>query len=204
MRARAKRRGVTVVEVLMALAMLAIGASGVIAMQKVTVVANRDAKSLGTATEIARAWVERLRADAILWNHPSALDSTSDLNQTTWLENVKLPQNGAWFRPANTGALIFGMHDALGLDQPSANPVGGHGPYCVNLRLTWLRMNQSMRAEVRVYWLREGVSRSGTTQTVANPLCGADPNNPPPVQYDTDLYHFVHMTTELRRNDPMN
>lgn len=198
-------RAVTVIEVMMALSMFAIGASGIIAMQKITIVANRDAKNLETASEIARAWLERLRADAVVWNHPSSLDANPDLADTTWLNGkVNVPQSAAWFRPTNTAAKIYGMHDALGRDQPSENPPGGQGPYCVNLRLSWLRVNQSMRAEVRVYWLREGVSHSGTTQPVANPLCGGDPNNPPLVQNLTEVYHFVHMVTEIRRNDPAN
>ena len=43
---RRAQRGYTIVELVMSLAVLAIGASGVIAMQKVAVASNRHAKDL--------------------------------------------------------------------------------------------------------------------------------------------------------------
>ena len=97
-RARGRgRRGYTVIEVMIALTLLAVGTSGVIAMQKVTAIANRDARCLVVATQIARSWIERLRADATQWNHPSAIDVNSDLADTRWLKSV----SGVWFRPTD-------------------------------------------------------------------------------------------------------
>lgn len=194
---RSSSRGVTIIEIVMAMGVLAVGTSGIIAMQKVTVVANRDARNIETANEIARTWIERLRADAAVWNHPSGLNSMTDLDETVWLNGYVRPQNApAWVRPENAKLKLYGVHDALGRDDPSGQNLDG--PFCVNLRLTWHRPNRSMRAEVRVYWLRQGIQ--GTTKTVPNPLCGATPNNPPNVQYDTDLYHFVQATTLINQN----
>ena len=45
-----RSRGYTVIELLMALTVLALGASGVVAMQRVTLESNRYAKNLAIAT----------------------------------------------------------------------------------------------------------------------------------------------------------
>lgn len=195
-RLRRFSRGVTMIEIVMAMGVLAVGTSGIIAMQKVTVVANRDARNMEIANEIARTWLERLRADAMVWNHPSAINPSSDLAETVWLNSYVKPQNApAWVRPENTKLKLYGVHDALGRDDTTGYL---EGPFCVNLRLTWHRPNRSMRAEVRVYWQRQGIQ--GTTKTLAKPLCGAAANNPPDIQYDNDIYHFVHATTLINQN----
>ena len=53
-----RARGYTVIEVMIALTLLAIGTSGIIAMQKVTSVTNREARNLVIANQIARTWME--------------------------------------------------------------------------------------------------------------------------------------------------
>ncbi len=203
MRRRIKSRGSTVIEVLMAISVLAVGASGIIALQKVTTVANRNAKNLEIANEIARTWVERLQSDAMVWNHPSALDPNSDIGDTRWLlNNVDDPGTEQWFRPVDGTANIYGVHYATGNDDPSGSL---NGPFCVNLRLTWLRPEQDLvRAEVRVYWLRGGIQpHVADLPDVEDPLCGSTPSPAPGVGGQIELYHFVHVTTALRKNQPL-
>jgi type IV pilus assembly protein PilV len=201
----ARRRGSTIVEVMMALAMLAVGISGLIALQKVTSVANRDARKLEVANQIARTWIERLRADALLWNYGAA---SSDLGaETVWLTGrVQLPGAEAWFRPENQVLKIYGVHDGFGMDDQTGNR---DGPYCVNLRLQWLYGTLDdglVRAEVRVYWLRQGIQSSAVQGTlsmqVPTPLCGAAPNAPPAVDSAMDVFHLVHVATALAKNNP--
>jgi hypothetical protein len=201
---RSRSRGTTVIEVMMALAMMAIGASGIIAMQKLAIVSNRDAKNLEVANEIARTWIERLRGDAMLWNHPSPLFANTDLEtDTVWLAgHVQNPGTANWFRPTNQSVTIYGVHDSLGRDDPTAQSFP-NGPFCVNIRLTWLRPNLSARAEVRVYWLRQGIGSWSVPSVPASPLCGADPAAPPAIQFQTQTYHFVHIATEIRQNTAM-
>ncbi len=175
----------------MALGMLAIGISGIIAMQKVTVIANRDAKNLEIANQIAHTWIERLRADSMLWN--SGTDLATD---TMWINNPYPPTQPTWIRPQNTNLGIYGVHDALGVDDASGVL---NGPFCVHLRLT-TNTPSSIRAEVRVYWMRQGTGDS--TQTVEAPLCGGTAAAAPDVQSKTELYHFVHVTTALMQNPP--
>jgi type IV pilus assembly protein PilV len=144
------RRGYTVIEVMIALTILAIGTSGIIAMQKVTAVANRDAKNLVVANQVARTWIERLRADGARWNHPSPVNPDSDLADTRWLNRV----DGQWFRPTDD-PLGSPTADALGNDVVDAQVT--RGVFCTNVRLTWLYGPPPgtpppylIRAEVRV------------------------------------------------------
>jgi len=192
------RRGYTVVEIMISLAILAIGASGIIAMQKVAAVANRDSKNLVIANQIARTWVERLRADATKWNHPSAFLPTSDLGETEWLKLTPDTVNLTWLRPAD-GVLGSFTADAFGNDVTPTDPTAA---YCTNLRLTWLYGPPSagvpppylIRAEIRVFWIREGGGGA-----LSGGLC---PANMGTAAVDTALanYHFVYVTTALTQN----
>jgi hypothetical protein len=91
--------------------------------------------------------------------------------------------------------MAFGPYfDALG-SPTGATPVGA--AFCTNLRLSWLYPealgNGLLRAEVRVYWLRDGQ----TTVTANTNPCLEDPtlvtNNP-------NRYHFVQKVTALRQS----
>ena len=197
MRARRKHsRGYTVIEVMIALTLLAVGTSGVIAMQKVTAIANRDAKSLVVATQIARTWVERLRADATQWNHPSPTNPEDDRPDTRWLKTV----NGTWFRPTDDVAGSPAA-DALGNDVRDADLA--NAVFCTNVRLTWLYGPPPgtpppylIRAEVRVYWLRDGGGGSVEAgKTICDP--GIDLGKVAP---SLERYHFVYLTSAIAQN----
>src|SRR5258706_15970417 len=186
----ARSRGYTVIEVMIALTLLAIGTTGIIAMQKVTAIANRDAKNLVVANQVARTWLERLRADAVQWNHPSAISPNSDLADTKWLKNV----GGQWFRPVDD-ALGSAAADALGNDVRDANLAPA--AFCTNVRLTCLSGPAPatpppylIRAEVRVYWLRAG----GGGTAAANGVC--DPSAElVPVSRPVQRYHALYAPT---------
>jgi prepilin-type N-terminal cleavage/methylation domain-containing protein len=189
-------RGYTVIEVMIALTLLAIGTAGIIAMQKVTAVANRDAKNLVIANQIARTWIERLRADAVQWNHPSPVNSLSDLGDTRWLNQV----TGQWFRPADD-PLGSPTADAFGNDVTDANVA--QGVFCTNVRLNWLYgpppgapPPHLIRAEVRVYWLRDG--GGGVVQ--ANAAICAPGINLALVSTALERYHFVYVTSAIAEN----
>ena len=189
-------RGYTVIEVMIALTLLAVGTSGVIAMQKVTAIANRDAKTLVVATQVARTWIERLRADATQWNHPSPTNPEDDRTDTRWLKTV----NGVWFRPTDDVAGSPAA-DALGNDVRDTDL--GNAIFCTNVRLTWLYGPPPgtpppylMRAEVRVYWLRDGGGGSVEAgKTICDP--GVDLSKVAP---SLERYHFVYLTSALAQN----
>jgi len=192
-------RGYTVIEVMIALTLLAIGTSGIIAMQKVTSVTNRESRNLVIANQIARTWMERLRTDAVQWNNPSVSNPTSDLDtDTVWLKNV----TGNWARPADD-VRGSATADAFGNDIPD-NKADKAGSFCTNVRLSWLHGPAGggeappflLRAEVRVYWLRDGGPGGLDGKTVCDPGM----TNLNAVSPALDRYHFVYVTSAIAQN----
>jgi prepilin-type N-terminal cleavage/methylation domain-containing protein len=193
---RSRRRatlGYTVIEVMMALAVLSIGATGVIAMQKATLIGNVRARNLATANAVASAWIERLRVDGLRWK---VIDGQSTLSSTRWLNAV-----GAWFSPAAVSTEdISPQADVLGRDTFT----DAEAAYCTHLRLTQVTDN-TMRAEVRVFWLRygdvQGASNTGTFDAAA--VCSTAPSYVTKVGTAAALlrYHFVYLATAVIRSN---
>jgi hypothetical protein len=187
---RRQRAAYTAVEVLMSLAVLAVGVMGIIATEKVTLAANTHAKNLAIATHIAQSWLGVLDAEGSLWG--------ADFGRTVWLQQG----NGlaGWFRPTYDDNLAFGPgFDALGnavttLNLPNAT-------FCVDLRLAPLTLNNSggglIRTEVRVIWLRNDGALGADGPTASNACSIAA------VSVDTDvnspLFHFVYMAGGVRQ-----
>jgi prepilin-type N-terminal cleavage/methylation domain-containing protein len=168
-RASRVARGYTIVEVMMALAVLALGASGVIAMQKAVVLANNDARNLATATAIAQSWMERMHADALAWNEPGG---QADIGDTQWIQTgLNRPVTDSdWSQPAAVaagGPYPEGSYEAdvMGADLFGASPM--LPLFCTQVRLTRFATTKiaplapyygMVRVEVRVYWERSGQS----------------------------------------------
>ena len=191
--------GYTAVELMMAISVFGIGVAGIISMEKVTAVANQHAKNLSIATHIAESWLDTLSADGGMWNHPRTGDLTnfSDLGDTTWLKQVvsQADTSAKWFFPQYSAAPItFGpAFDALGNPvNPATNP--GAVAFCSHLRLSWLYQpdtggNGLIRAEVRVFWLRDG-------QAFAANMCSA--GTVANINNQTSTFHFVQKITAIR------
>ncbi len=186
---RLGRRGYTAVELLMSVAVFAVGISGIIAMEKVTVVSNQHAKNLTIATPLAQSWIAQLTTDAALWNNPSPVtrNNASDIAQTAWLSQ----QQGAWFQPTYNVTRQFGpAFDALGnvTQDPALTQ------FCTHLRLTQLVNAKAgsglLRAVVRVFGLRVGQPSLET----GGPCSGT---NVPQVGTGIANYHFVYETTAI-------
>lgn len=195
-------RGYTILEVMIALTLLAIGMSGVIAMQKFAAVANRDAKNLAIADQIARTWIERLRTDAVGWNDPSPSNpSGNDLTtDTIWLGNVATSP-GQWFQPAWNAVRQAGpAFDAQGNDVDQTDDAAPPAVFCTNVRLQWLYGTPPtdpppylIRAEVRVYWLREG-------PLAAQAICPQGGGNMTDIGQATSSLHFVYAASAIAQN----
>ena len=191
---RRAARAYTIVELMMSLAVLAIGISGVIAMQKVTVSTNRHAKNLAIATHIGQSWLDVLAAEAGQWN------TGGDFANSPWLAGVA---DSAWFRPAYDPNLDFGAaFDALG-NPVSDDDADEDARYCVDLQLQWLHSETApeagaglIRAQVRVFWQREGVVGLAN-QAPLHPCEVSSPN----VTNDDGLklFHFVYLSNAIRQ-----
>jgi prepilin-type N-terminal cleavage/methylation domain-containing protein len=197
MKVRASRqRGYTAVELMMAIGIFGVGVTGIISMQKVTSVSNQHAKNLSIATNIAESWLDMLTTDAARWTAPSRSGGAKRVDTTTWLSGVKPNASGAgnWFLPIWDPGLQFGpAFDALG---NPVNPATGTVAFCSHLRLSWLYQptndgNGLIRAEVRVFWLRDG-------QGFAQNMCAV--GQAASVGSAPQTFHFVQKITSIREN----
>ncbi len=179
----------------MSLAVLAVGALGIISMQKVTIAANTHSKNLAIATHIAQSWLGVLEAEAMLWGRDS---SGSAFSRTPWL--AQGAGTTTWFRPNFDNTRLFGpAFDALG-NYVTATDQDPDARFCVDLRLSPLTTANEggglMRAEVRVVWLRsEGIPEQTLAPThacafLATQLFDAD---------EQRLFHFLFMSGAVRQ-----
>jgi Tfp pilus assembly protein PilV len=183
----------TAVEVLMSLAVLAVGIIGLIAGEKVTLAANQHSKNLAIATHIAESWLGMIDAEAALWS------ANGSRARTTWLS--QFAGTTGWLRPAYDANLAFGPgFDALG------NPVTGQNPggaaFCSDLRMTSLTPTATgggmIRVEVRVVWLRNDVVVGGTVAGAPLDACGIAAGAVDAVN-ESRLFHFVYMSGAVRQ-----
>ena len=193
-------RGYTVVELMMALAVMAIGLSGVIAMQKVTLSSNGHARKLALATRLAQSWLDELAADSGQWN------DTNDFADTDWLLGVggENTENANWFRPTYSSRRNFGpAFDALG-NVVATVDFDDDAHFCTDVRLTWMHGQETfkkgaglIRAQVRVFWRREGVV--ALSNEPAKRICSVNPTD-----FESDdakrLYHTIYLTTAIRQH----
>jgi type IV pilus assembly protein PilV len=195
-------RGYTAVEVLMAMTVMAVGAAGVISMQKASIQGNLDARKTDVANSIARAWIERIKRDAMLWTQPGPSNPTGGNLASAPILNAGInTNNGTWFLPlqdiALTGSTALSPgFDILGRDLPQADLA--KALFCANVRMTWLPVPAApqdlIRVEVRVLWPR-GIT--GNTLP-AGGTCNATvavSNAPSPL-----VYHAIYAVTAVRGN----
>lgn len=191
---RRRARGYTAVEVMIAMTLFAIGAAGVVSMQRATLVGNSDARRMDGAVAISRLWIERLRRDSMAWTAPNSTVTATNRDQTQWLTTGLLSEGSTavtpWTSPG-AGTLVEGGSagfDVLGREVAASST---DLIYCVNYRLQWIgNQNSLMRAEVRVIWSR----MQGVTDRVST-YCTS-----PTTALDPLKFHIVTMTTLLRRN----
>lgn len=191
---RTRERGYTIVEVMSAMTLFAIGAAGVIGMQRVTIQGGADARNFDMATNIAREWQHRLQRDALMWTEPNSIVTTSNHDNTRWLKNADI--TGNWKAPA-AGPNVYGFSAAFDLLGHDIDPASVDRIFCVQYRLAWIAPPTGatgptptaiMRAEIRVFW-----SRLEWGAPTCSDLTVADVAN-------RDRYHFVHVTTAIRGN----
>jgi prepilin-type N-terminal cleavage/methylation domain-containing protein len=202
---RPHARGYTVIEVLLAMTVLTIGASAVISMQKASMQGNFDARKTDVANGIARMWMERIRRDAMSWTLPSsASGAASNFSNASLLGHA----GAGWFLPKDylpataPFASISPGFDLLGRDVPSvAGLTTSTAPpvFCVHLNETWLVQNATtptdslLRVDLRVIW-RRGI----TTTAYATGPC--DSTVATAAIPDPKLYVSLYMTTAVRAN----
>ena len=208
-----RAQGFTLIEVMVAISLMGVGAMGLVSLLRHTARGSRSARQMDIATQIAESWLERLKVDALEWELPAdggALQvQTSDnttrdvavetqlLVNTQWLKEVS-DHDGATGEyqplPINTavdtgsGPDISNAFDELGRDIAAGN--GDHA-FCSSFRLSWVHWPRAMRADVRVWWPRAGRGINPAT----DPFNTCADDNLTPAQL-TD-YHTVYLSTVL-------
>lgn len=172
--ARRARKGFTMVEVMMGLAILAVGAATVIALLKFTVLGALDARHVANSSIVSAGHIERLHTAALAWN--DADNNTADLSQ---MDTGPVPGLGAAAIAARTtpgvtqpnGWVYFGGSAENASSTLNGDPANTSGPdntaYCTHIRVTWISRpslnsptvgppGDNFRVEMRTIWARSG------------------------------------------------
>jgi prepilin-type N-terminal cleavage/methylation domain-containing protein len=200
-----KRSGFTLVEVMISLGVMTVGAMSIVALQQQTTRANVHARELSTATQIAQNVVERLKLDGVSWNTASTTPN-SDLQLTYWLKSINGSTPGAFgalsarsITNAGVTRVLSNAFDYYGNDVDLTNAttsVQASVHYCVGYRLSWIyNTYRAMRADVRVFWSREAPSRAILGDFGA---CADDNTSLSPGGTNFDRYHIVYLSTVIR------
>lgn len=188
-----RRAGYTLIEVMMAVAIMTGGALALMALHQVTIQGNYEGRQLSTASHAASIWVERLQRDAMFWTTggPTVVVTPLTLSGTRYLGNVAavgaLPN---WFEPNGPAT----VRESFAFDHWGRDTIVRENmEYCTNVRLQWVYPGQAMRADVRVWYARSTPNAvTGNLQGCAQGLL--------PATLDarlTDL-QFVYASTVLR------
>jgi hypothetical protein len=181
-RAKAARSlGYTLIEVMMGVALSAIGITGITMMQTASVRSNYDAYESTVATNFARTWLERVKRDALLWTtagdppiglmfagRPNAGTNNYFVPGTGWVAPRPLPRVGSDQESAGAnyhGIEVGSLADPLSVAPARITNADTH--YCVHLRFATVQANAvgaavAMSVDARVYWMRKGSEK--TTQ----------------------------------------
>jgi prepilin-type N-terminal cleavage/methylation domain-containing protein len=206
-------RGYTAVEVLLSMTVLAIGAAGVLSMQRAAIQANADARKLDTANAIAHTWLDRLLTDGTAWTLPSSVAPAlgSNLGNTQWLQ---FHDTGAFFLPAIPATYAptgFGgsegespAFDIFGRDLAAAN--AATAVFCVQVKIDTLLYDQLtpqnplvLSATVEVFWAKSLVNSGPPSPG----FCTGAPLAIDVAAYETanpGTYHIVYATAAIRKN----
>lgn len=195
-RTRRRRAGFTVVEVMVSLGIMTVGAMGIIALQTHAIRSNSHARQLTIGMQIAQRWVERLKQDTHSWNLPGVPGTV--LASTRYLQLINTAPNVFSTIPnTDANANASRAFDYMGNDiiHTSTDP-----PifYCAAIRPAWVYFGRAMRVDVRVWWPREGYDTRQDFAACDQNFTQLDPGGAPTTLYNQNAYHVVYLSTVLR------
>lgn len=154
---QARRRataGYTLIEVMMAIGIITIGAVGLMSLQRASIRANSEARQMSFAHAITETWVDRLKRDALAWNQTGA----AGLAGTRFLQATPVAgQIGQWFTPVSGDGTDRYSFNAQG-EESDGSAAQGPIMYCTHVRLRWVVPNTSLRADVRTFYHRRATT----------------------------------------------
>ncbi len=169
------RKGFTMVEVMMGLAILAVGAATIIALLKFTVLGALDSRHVANSTIVTSGCVERLQLAALSWNDPENVNTDMlhmDTGPVPGLGSAAIAARATPGVADDAGWMYFGgavANARTTLSGDPANALGTDAAYCTHMRIVWtgrpLRDNpnpgppaDNFRVELRTFWARSGRS----------------------------------------------
>ncbi len=189
----------------MALAILAVGATGVIALQKVALIGNSNARIGDGARQVASTWADRLKLDALQWNDPMGIP---DIGETRWLSSagtydaVNPPGKGQWVLAPEIPGWSSPVADIHGADV-ALGDVTTNGLFCTHLQMA--RAVQKplslvgathpivVRALVRVFWRRD-----------LAPITECRTTPPVNIEDNDTRYGFYYLSTVVSQEEASN
>jgi type IV pilus assembly protein PilV len=191
-----RRQGFTLVEVMVSLGIMTIGAMAILAMQQQIIRGNVHARQITTATQIAQNMVERLKLDATRW---IAVGQPAGTRYLDGVPNGAIGTFNAFpFIQETVGGVTRFQSTAFDyygddLNMSNGAPVGLF--YCASYRLSFVYdTNRLIRADVRVWWAQEGLAAIGADF----PQCADDNVRLNPGSAVMNNYHIVYLSTVLR------
>lgn len=149
----------------MALAIMSVGAVGIMALQQASTRGNMQARQMSAATAVTRTWLERARRDALGWN----VNQVAGIAMTQYLVNTPPAGASGWFAPTPAaGAESWGF-DWFGRDTRDASAM----QFCTHLQTRWVVVGQVIRVDARTFWYRRGDGTAGSSNQTLFPNCAA-------------------------------
>ncbi|NUP05091.1 MAG: prepilin-type N-terminal cleavage/methylation domain-containing protein [Polyangiaceae bacterium] len=200
------RRGYTMVEVMMGLAILAVGSAAIVALQRFAVMGTMTSRHVTNATNIGVTVLESVSLESNRWVNNSSGGSLTAANMA-WLGPALAAPN-TWVAPAQHGFRL----DGAAVDATTANPAD-QVAYCTHVRAIFLgNVNavgpldaaDAARIEVRTYYAKTG----RTIAPECRNLSGADvtslfqntDQNVLSLNRNRSEYGVVYLSTIVRRN----
>jgi len=200
-----RRQGFTLVEVMVSLGVMTIGAMALLAMQGQITRANIRARDVTIATQIAQNVIERVKLDALAWNNVTVTPATDLANAPLLLPIVSGTRGAFQTLPVRSSTLggttrvLSNAFDFAGDDVSLVDPseaVLAQVRYCASYRLSWVYANfRAMRVDVRVWWAKEASGRVLLTDFASCADNGVDLD--PGGTFFND-YHVVYLSTVIR------
>jgi type II secretion system protein I len=204
-RPRRAYTGFTLIEVMVALAVMTISAMALMSMQGQAARANGHARDLTAAAQIAQTVIERLKMDALAWR--SIVPGVNDITTTQWLNATGQGNPGDFitftvkppFVRGGNSVTISNAFNQFGEDVVVAGASADQlasVKFCTSLRLLWIyNTNRVLRADVRVWWTKEVPTRAILDDFAS---CADDNARLLPGGLRYNDYHTVYLSTVIR------
>lgn len=195
------RPGFTMIEAMMTVLIMVIAILGMGALAAASVRSTRDAQDATRAFLLADRFVNMARTEAGGWNEVQwnpAMDVPDPAVHMPLLRRMTKAAgaNGIGWAEA-TKQLPSGGPMAFDYNLRPVAPASAAAHFCVHYNLTWLQLEETMRADVRVYWIRR---RGDNPHGIRND-CGAAVANTAALIGDAQTVSSVSRSVVLARTD---